>query len=45
MKDPICKMGVNESSRFRSEYNGKTYFFCSEICKQNFDKKPEDYAK
>jgi len=26
-----------------SEYGGKTYFFCSEYCKQEFDKEPEKY--
>jgi len=26
-----------------SEYGGKTYYFCSEYCKQEFDKEPEKY--
>ena len=38
-------MDVNESSKFKSSYKGKTYAFCSANCKQNFDKKPENYAK
>ncbi|MDE1860213.1 MAG: YHS domain-containing protein [Candidatus Micrarchaeota archaeon] len=45
MKDPVCKMEVDEKSQFRSSYKGKTYVFCSVNCKQNFDKKPESYAK
>ena len=45
MKDPVCKMDVEENSRFRSNYKGKTYVFCSANCKQNFDKKPDSYAK
>ncbi len=45
MKDPICKMEVDESSKFRSSYAGKTYVFCSKNCKDKFDDKPENYAK
>ena len=45
MKDPVCKMEVNERSQFKSGYDGKTYFFCSAACKQSFDKKPEGHAK
>jgi Cu+-exporting ATPase len=26
-----------------SEYNGKTYYFCSPGCKASFDKDPEKY--
>jgi Cu+-exporting ATPase len=29
----------------KSEYNGKTYYFCCEGCKEKFDKEPEKYAK
>lgn len=45
MKDPVCKMDVNESSNFKSSYKNKTYYFCSLSCKQNFDKKPGSFAK
>jgi YHS domain-containing protein len=45
MKDPICGMNVNDSSKFRSSYNGREYFFCSIACKQSFDKNPGAYAK
>ncbi|MFQ5722776.1 MAG: YHS domain-containing protein [Candidatus Aminicenantales bacterium] len=27
------------------EYNGKTYYFCSETCKEKFIKNPEKYIK
>ena len=37
-------MDVEETSKFRSSYKGKTYVFCSADCKQNFDKKPESYV-
>lgn len=28
-----------------SQHKGKKYFFCSEECKQKFDKDPEKYAQ
>ena len=44
--DPVCKMQVDEKkAAATSEYNGKTYYFCAQICKTKFDKNPEQYAK
>jgi YHS domain-containing protein len=43
-KDPVCNMEVKESSRFRSEYKGKSYYFCSSLCKQRFDSDPSKYT-
>ena len=34
--DPICGMEVDESSRIRVESRGKSFFFCSEHCRQKF---------
>jgi YHS domain-containing protein len=43
--DPICKMTVDESSAAgTSTYNGNTYYFCNPMCKDTFDKKPEQYV-
>ena len=28
-----------------TDYNGKTYYFCSDECKRDFAKHPEKYAK
>jgi YHS domain-containing protein len=36
-KDPVCGGS--------SEYNGKTYYFCSASCKQKFDRDPKPFAK
>jgi YHS domain-containing protein len=45
VKDPVCGMSVKPAdARFKSEYQGKTYYFCSEGCKQKFDKEPARYA-
>jgi YHS domain-containing protein len=46
-KDPVCGMelGVDRLPAVsKSEYQGKTYFFCSGRCKQEFDKNPAGYA-
>lgn len=42
--DPICKMEVDEkTAKFKSEYKGKTYYFCAPGCKKEFDDNPEKY--
>jgi YHS domain-containing protein len=44
-KDPVCAMVIEETDAVgTSEYNGKTYYFCSMDCKEEFDENPEDYA-
>ncbi len=35
-KDPICGMTVNEASAFHAERDGKTFYFCSDHCRQKF---------
>ena len=42
--DPVCKMQVDENTApAKSEYKGKTYYFCAVGCKKAFDKEPEKY--
>lgn len=44
-KDPICGMEVNEKiAKHKTEYRGKTYYFCSQMCKTAFDKNPAKCA-
>jgi len=44
--DPVCKMDVDPATaRLKSEYKGKTYYFCAPGCKKLFDKNPESYLK
>ncbi len=44
-KDPICNMDVDErTAKFKSEYGGKTYYFCSKGCKETFDKNPTKHT-
>jgi len=45
MKDPVCWMDVDPNDPAGvSEYHGKTYYFCSEHCKHEFDANPADYV-
>jgi Cu+-exporting ATPase len=42
--DPVCGMEVDEKhAAATSSYEGKTYYFCSQSCKERFDKSPEKY--
>jgi YHS domain-containing protein len=44
--DPICHMNVEEkSAKWKSEYAGKTYYFCAPGCKKAFDGNPGKYVK
>ena len=43
-KDPVCKMDVSEEKASeKTEYKGKTYYFCAKGCKERFEKDPEKY--
>lgn len=43
-KDLVCGMTVDpKNAAGKSEYKGKTYYFCSKGCKAAFDKEPEKY--
>ncbi len=44
--DPVCKMEIDEEdASAQTRYKGATYYFCSEDCKESFDKDPEKYAE
>lgn len=44
MKDPVCGMDVTpEKAAGKSEYQGQTYFFCSEHCLKKFRENPRDF--
>jgi Cu+-exporting ATPase len=45
VKDPVCGMNVDEkTAKLKSQYMGKTYYFCNPSCKTTFDKNPTKYA-
>lgn len=45
-KDPVCGMKVDPKSPdvVKTEYKGKTYYFCSPMCKKDFEANPENYV-
>jgi Cu+-exporting ATPase len=44
--DPVCGMTVDpKTAAGKSEYQGKTYYFCSLGCKKDFDKEPHRFVK
>lgn len=44
--DPVCGMTVVESpTAIKTEYKGKTYYFCAPGCKAAFEKDPEKYLQ
>lgn len=44
--DPVCKMEIGEdTAEAKIEYKGRTYYFCSEACKESFEKNPERFLR
>lgn len=42
--DPVCKMIVDEkTAKLKSDYKGKTYYFCAPGCKKAFEENPAKY--
>ncbi|MFQ6618208.1 MAG: YHS domain-containing protein [Fidelibacterota bacterium] len=45
-KDPVCGMVVSEEQAAgTSTHMGKTYLFCSSLCKMKFDVDPSKYVE
>ena len=45
-KDPVCGMDVErDEAAGQTDFQGKTYYFCSTECKEKFDKSPQMYVK
>jgi YHS domain-containing protein len=43
--DPVCGMKVDKAKALRLEYAGRTFYFCSEHCLNEFRSDPERYAR
>ncbi len=44
-KDPVCRMSVDRhATPHHTAYEGRTYFFCTPGCQEEFESKPEHYA-
>lgn len=45
-KDPVCGMKVDKkAAKHKTDYKGKTYYFCAAGCKEAFEEEPEKYLK
>ncbi len=42
--DPVCGMKVEASTAFKTDYNGRTYYFDTEECQKVFLKNPEKFV-
>ncbi len=43
-KDPVCDMTVGPFNDVLTiQYKGRTYYFCSQLCKILFEREPEKY--
>lgn len=43
--DPVCGMQINEhQAAGKSDFQGKTFHFCSATCKEQFDQNPQRYT-
>ncbi len=43
--DPVCGMQIEpERAAAKVEYQGQTYWFCSESCRKKFEAQPARYA-
>jgi YHS domain-containing protein len=41
--DPVCGMTVDVQNSVQSAYLGKSYYFCSESCKSEWDTNPQEF--
>lgn len=44
VKDPVCGMSIKPGSAVRDEHEGKTYYFCSDHCRDKFRSEPGKYS-
>jgi YHS domain-containing protein len=46
MKDVVCGMAVDEkTAKFKTDYEGRSYYFCSQSCIAEFKANPGKYVK
>jgi xanthine dehydrogenase accessory factor len=44
-KDPICGMTVEvAAAKYKSEFDGQSFYFCCVGCKQAFDRQPDKFV-
>ena len=42
--DPVCGMTVEKSTKYKKDWNGQTFFFCSTGCLAKFTSDPDSYV-
>jgi len=43
--DPVCGMQIEkEDAAGQSDFEGRTYYFCSSACQEKFDANPTQYT-
>ena len=44
--DPVCGMSVSpRSAKGSSDFDGRTFYFCSASCKRSFDEDPARFVR
>ena len=44
-KDPVCRMRVDRyATPHTAQFEGRTYYFCSDGCRAEFEARPDHYA-
>ena len=44
IEDPVCGMQINiDTAPAKTELDGEIYYFCSEACKEAFERNPNKY--
>lgn len=41
--DPVCGMDLSDRTPVTFQFEDKTYYFCSTVCKNVFEKEPHKY--
>ena len=44
-KDPVCGMSVVKNEDLKSLFEGNSFYFCSNNCKEGFDKNPVNFVE
>lgn len=43
--DPVCDMQIEKADAVgQSDYEGRIYYFCSPVCKEQFDANPTRFT-
>jgi len=46
LRDPVCGTVLDEkTAKFRINFEGETYYFCSASCKKKFKRHPKKFVK